>query len=284
MVFQEDIIHKIKSQKPSMRPAEKLVAQFVLKNPTRVTSLSTAAISEAAQVSEPTIIRFCKAMGLKGFPELKLKLAQSVATEEFAGRLELNSQDTSISYSMKVLESAQSGIGRFARKLDFKDIEKAVDLMSKSERLFFFGTGASGPVVMDAVYKFMKLKKSVVGYTDDWSQRMAANSFMPNDCIVCISYTGRTISIVNLARMAQEAGVKVIAVTKADSQLAQYADVTIAVEAPEDAQVYLPRHSRLVHFCVLEVLASGFTLSLGPDFQNRLNRVQQSLEDTRLPR
>ena len=69
---------RIKSAMEMFKPSEKTVAEFVLRNPEQVMQMS---ISEAARdvgVGESTVIRFCRALGYKGYQEFKLRLAQDL--------------------------------------------------------------------------------------------------------------------------------------------------------------------------------------------------------------
>jgi RpiR family transcriptional regulator, carbohydrate utilization regulator len=70
------IIAAIEAHLSALRPSEFLVANFVLGRPSVVVNMSIADIAESCAVSEPTIMRFCKALGCLGFMEFKLGLAK----------------------------------------------------------------------------------------------------------------------------------------------------------------------------------------------------------------
>eukprot|EP01034_Spumella_vulgaris_P018744 gene18744-23964_t len=57
------IISQIDSHLAELRPSEQRVSRFVLGRPTVVVEMSIADLAERADVSEPTIMRFCKAIG-----------------------------------------------------------------------------------------------------------------------------------------------------------------------------------------------------------------------------
>ena len=56
------------------------MAEFVLADASRVLSMSIARVAKEADVSEPTVNRFCRTFSATGFPDFKLKLAQSLAS------------------------------------------------------------------------------------------------------------------------------------------------------------------------------------------------------------
>jgi RpiR family transcriptional regulator, carbohydrate utilization regulator len=72
------IISAIAAHIDQFRPSERLVAKFVLGRPNVVIQMSIADLAVGAQVSEPTIMRFCKALGCLGFMEFKLALVRDL--------------------------------------------------------------------------------------------------------------------------------------------------------------------------------------------------------------
>src|SRR5690606_6229900 len=73
-----DILSQIKDSYADLRRAERRVADLVLANVAFAVDASNAEIARRAEVSEPTVTRFCRAIGCDGVRDFKLKLAQSV--------------------------------------------------------------------------------------------------------------------------------------------------------------------------------------------------------------
>ena len=65
------LLRQIKNSLPDLRKSEKVVGEFVLKDPKSIITMKTAEASDAMGISEPTLIRFCKAIGFTGFQEFK---------------------------------------------------------------------------------------------------------------------------------------------------------------------------------------------------------------------
>jgi len=70
-------IPRIRSEYSSLPPSEKKVADYVLENPENIIYLSVSELADKVNVSDSTIIRFCKNVGFKGYQEFKLFVAQS---------------------------------------------------------------------------------------------------------------------------------------------------------------------------------------------------------------
>ena len=69
----------IQDQLESLGPAERRVADWILKHPRRATRMTLAEIAAACGSSEPTVIRFCRRLGLRGFRELAPRLTEAPA-------------------------------------------------------------------------------------------------------------------------------------------------------------------------------------------------------------
>lgn len=61
-----------------MRNSERKVANCVLQDPASVVSYSITELAEKAGTSEPTVIRFCRRLGLRGYMDLRLSLARDL--------------------------------------------------------------------------------------------------------------------------------------------------------------------------------------------------------------
>lgn len=74
------ICAQIRSAYAHLTRCERRVADVVLANPRVALETATARLAEAAQVSQPQVIRFCRALGFDGVKSLKRALAESLAT------------------------------------------------------------------------------------------------------------------------------------------------------------------------------------------------------------
>jgi RpiR family carbohydrate utilization transcriptional regulator len=73
------LLDSIRTHINSLSKSEKKVAATILANPQLALAENLTALAKNAEVSEPTVIRFCRAIGYEGWHDFKLKLAQSLA-------------------------------------------------------------------------------------------------------------------------------------------------------------------------------------------------------------
>ncbi|MFC0141879.1 MurR/RpiR family transcriptional regulator [Erwinia mallotivora] len=279
------MLERIQSQLENLSKSERKVADAIVAAPETIIHLSIALLARQAGVSEPTVNRFCHRLQTRGFPDFKLQLAQSLATTgtPWVSRV-IDENDSVETWSGKIFESAMAGLNRVRHNLDPVAITRAVDLLSRSQKIAFFGLGASAVVAQDAMNKFFRFNVPVICSDDIVMQRMHCINSTENDVIVLISYTGRTKNLVELAQLARENRATVLAITSPDSLLARVATLALYVDVPEDTDIYMPMVSRLAQLTIIDVLATGFTLRRGATFRDNLRRVKAALKESRFDR
>lgn len=277
------MLFQIESSLDGLSRSERKVAAYVLADASRVLSMSIARVAREAKVSEPTVNRFCRTFGATGFPDFKLKLAQSLASGPTLTTAMVSEADTMPEIFAKLTDKAICSVQDLKDSLDVTNLERAVDLFCQARQVAFFGMGASGSVARDAQHKFFRFNVPVVAYEDGLMQRMHATAMKTGDLAVVISHTGRTRAMVEAAGLAREAGASVLALTRSDTPLSRVATLTVPVNVDENTDLYIPMVSRLMQLLVLDVLVTGVALKRGSDFQPHLARIKQSIDGTRLP-
>lgn len=268
------------SQTKRSKSAHKLIAH-VLQNPEAVLSMSIATLASEVGVSEPTVNRFCTGLGLKGFPDFKLSLAGELARHQPSITRDIEPGDSSGQVVAKIFESTHASLTATQNRLDAGAIEQAVTILAEARSIVLCGLGASSSVALDAQHKLLRFETPVIAHTDMINQRMTAASLKPEDCLICISYTGRTTAMVDVACLGHDAGATVIGITEPGSPLAKQCALVLGVESGEDTDLYTPMTSRIAQLVLIDVLATSLALKKGPEFHDHLGRVKQSLKGTR---
>ena len=274
---------QIESSLEELSRSERKVAEFVLAELGGILSMSIARVAKKAFVSEPTVNRFCRSFGASGFPDFKLKLAQSLASGPALTTAMVSETDEMPEIFAKLTDKAISSIHELKDSLDIPMLERAVDLFCQARQLAFFGMGASGSVARDAQHKFFRFNVPVVAYEDGLMQRMHAASMKTGDLAVVISHTGRTRAMVEAATLARGTGASVLALTRSETPLSKVASLVVPVDVDENTELYIPMVSRLMQLLVLDILVTGVAQKRGADFQPHLAKIKQSIDATRLP-
>ncbi len=277
-----EFLKRVAALVESLSPSEAKVAGVILSAPAWVLDHALAAVADRAGVSEPTVIRFCRSLGLDGFQALRLRLAESLASGASLLYRDVEASDSAADLTAKIFERSARTLLDVRSQLSPARLEQAISLLAAARRIEFYGLGSSGIVAADARHKFFRLGLHAVAYADAHVHGMAATMLGPGDVVVAISSTGRTIDLISSVELAREAGAEVIALGPPGAPLMARASVPIEFAVDEDPDVYSPMTMRLAQLAVIDVLSVGVALRLGPQLLARLERTQRSLRDKRL--
>ncbi len=282
MPVAENLLQRLQHHLNSFSKSERKVAQVILNEPQAATGLSIAALAAKAQVSEPTVNRLCRTLAVKGFPDFKIKLAQSMANGTPYVSQTVLLGDSADVYTDKIFASSIASLETTRHSIKPDNIAKAVDYLSQAQQILFFGMSGSGPVAQDAQHKFFRFNIPVVAHSDPLLMRMHAAAAGLGDVVVLLSFTGRTVETIEVAKIARQTGAITIAITAPKSPLSAVASMSLNIVAPEDTDIYMPMQSRLIQLTLIDVLATGVILRRGEDFQDHLKNIKQSLYGTRI--
>ncbi len=271
-----NLIRRIKDNRAELRKSEAKVADFVLANANGVINMRIVDLVAHSEVSEPTVIRFCRALGFDGFQSFKLQLAQQLGLGSVYTQFAIDDDDTVADLCYKVFDTTVGSLLTVRDELDPHILEQAINTISSARRVEFYGFGASGSVAADAQHKFFRLQLSTAALTDPHIQHMSAISLGNDDVVVAISQSGQTRALLQSVNLAKEAGATVIGLTPENTPLSEICSIPIYVNMEEDMQAFTPVSSRIAHLVVIDVLAMGVAQHRKPLLKEHLKRLQKS--------
>jgi glucokinase len=254
------ILGQIQRVRPNLSPAERRVADHVLAHPRSVLNDPVAEIARAAQVSQPTVIRFSRSLGCEGLSDFKLRLASGLTGTVPVTHTQVTRDDSVLELGTKVLGNTASAILQVRDHLNRDSIDRAIALLAQARRVDCFAVGHYGAVAQDAQYKFLRLGLPSGTYVDPRVQTLAAQVLGPGDVALIISSSGRRDELLVVADAARESGASVIAITASQTPLSRKADVTLIVDHIEDADLHLPMVSRVLHLLMIDIMAVGVAM------------------------
>ena len=246
----------IKETIDTISPSERLAAQYILENPEKMVGMTVSELAEASGASQSAVIRLCKSLGLKGYQDLKLRVAGDLQNptpgEEY--------KEISPTSDMKTIIASVSNnnvysINETLNILDPEKMEEAVRLLEKAGRIDFYGTGASQLVAQDAQHKFMRINKTCTAYSDTHLQLTSAVTLTENDVAVAFSHSGETIQVIECIKAAKENGAKTIGITRYGANtIGNLVDVHIETLSTESDIRSAATSSRIVQLNIVDIL------------------------------
>lgn len=275
------LLERITRQFPNMRRSEAKVATLVLDDPSGVVRYTMAGLAEAANVSEPTVMRFCASIGCEGFQDFKIQLAQTIALGLPVTHSAISVSDSVADLSEKIFDHTISSLDRSRRTLDASRVGLAIDAVLSSSDLLFIGFGASGIIAQDAQQKFPLFGVPCQAPTDFHQQFIAATMSQRSSVVFAISNTGHTAQTLTAATAAKKAGACLVTITGRESALSEMADIPIFLRTFEDTDLYTPSTSRLAGLVLIDILATGVALRRPPELSDAIRRMKSELSSMR---
>jgi RpiR family carbohydrate utilization transcriptional regulator len=278
-----NLIRRMADNQQSLRKSEAKVATYVLAHANDVIKMRIVDLAAQSEVSEPTVIRFCRALGFDGFQSFKLQLAQQLGLGSVYTQFAVDDNDTVADLGNKVFDTTIGSLLTVRDELNPEVLEQAFNTISNARRVEFYGFGASGSVAADAQHKFFRLQLSTAAYTDPHIQHMSAISLSTKDVVVAISQSGETQALLQSVNLAREAGATVIGVAPQNTSISHQCSIPIYVNMEEDLQSFTPVSSRIAHLVVIDVLATGVARHRKPLLKEHLKRLERSQRALRTP-
>ena len=224
-----DMIYTIRSIYNTLPPAEKKVADFMLKNTEKVLTLSVFELAELCDVSAPSVSRFVKRVFGLTFHETKMELAKSLSKIEGNNITELLSWADNISdMPSKIINeiSLTCNDVMTANKVDtFKDV---INLIKNADTAYFFAVGSSAMVAADFQGKLLKIGIKSVFINDSNLNILNSNICTSKDVVIAISFSGRTKEVNIAVNNAKKHNAPIVAITQSmDSNLGQLANYVL---------------------------------------------------------
>lgn len=279
----QNTLRKIQSMYPRLSDKEKKIADFVLENPEHIIQNTINGVAEHLNVADATVFRFCKRLGFKGYQAMKIALAQEVMTPFQQIHEEIQEGDSEETITSKIFKSNIQTLENTQNILDADALAHAVDMLENATEVYFFGTGGSMVIAMDAYHKFVRTGIKCYSFIDSHFQLMAASQMKPTDVAIIISHSGKNRDTLNIARVVQESGAKFIAITGfPKSNLAQLAEVSLVTSSEETEYRSEALSSRIAQLSLIDALYVNIMVIRKDTSTEAMKKVRHAILNTRI--
>ncbi len=235
-----NINERIEQHFAELSKGQQKVAHFILNNPTFVGVHSASEVGEAAGTSETTVIRFCYAIGLKGYAQLQREVTMYL--------FEKNANSTLGNYvsskealfkerqlAEKVMGQVSHQITDIAQQINPEQFEEVTARMHTASKIYLIGAGASKFASQWLQFTLNILRSHVQVVEGHTGAHIRTLQEIDKDSLVIVVSLHRYHKEpIVLAKMFQEQGAYIVAIT--DSKVAPilpYADSTFVLQQTE---------------------------------------------------
>ena len=272
-----DIVGLLQTEKNGFTRTERALTEIVLADVDSVLKMSIVDLAAHAEVSPPTVTRFCRRLGCDSYADFKVRLAQSrfVGQRYFAPQAGPSSVHE---IAQGVVNGIQSIIYDTFDHLDFAAVERAAESIVKSSFVLSFGSGgASSMMAGEVEARLFRLGIKVASTDDHQLQMMRAAAAPAGTVIVAFSMSGNNSQLARTLTVAGEYGHTRIVITRSASIVSAQSDILLPVNWHENTDILRPTPGRYAFLATVDVLAQTVATRLGPSAVASMRRIKHQL-------
>lgn len=272
-----DIFSTLQDEKARLSPSENRIADILLNNFEFAVNASIIELAEKADVSPPTVTRFCRRLGCESFSDFKVQLART----SYVGMRYLQPEPKSSNpadVAQDIITKAQNALFLLHRSLDLAAIEEAAAKLARAGMIYAFGSGGNSSMIANELQnRLFRFGLRVTASSDHGMQLMLTAAAKPTEVIIGSSFSGRNAELVRSFSLARSMKITTIALTQSNSPVAQSADIVIPIDLAEGNNIFRPTSTRIAYLAAVDILASLVAYNIQPEATVTLRRIKQQL-------
>ena len=250
-------IMKIRSAYAALPTAERKVADFILKNPTRAPLMVINEIASEVDVSVPSVTRLAKKLGYAGFLDFRVALAQGSAALDLATASPLSENDTDEKFLEKSMLACSTVIEDTMKALDKKAMVNLANDIVKARRILVFGTAASATFAYDFAKQLVFLGYDAISVNDMMTIEMYSQNFTSGDVFIGVTRSGRTKLITDAVKLAKQRGATCALISNyVNAPSSNYADYFFCTSRIDDVKRLVGRETNITMYAWSTALIS----------------------------
>jgi len=234
IIMEQNPLLLMQAQYSTFSKVSHKIATYIMEDPDRAISNSIQQMAKDLSVSEASIVRFCRTIGLAGFGELKMQLVKYTASSPLPSFFEeIEEDDTMESVAQNVFIRNMSTLQTAMRQIDFSSISAAAELIRDAKKIVVCALGISASVAESLYAHLFRVGMPASLEVDAEFMQVAARMATPETVFVAISRNGRTEAVVRAFEEARRHGAKTISITtQVNTPLFYASDIPIIHYAP----------------------------------------------------
>lgn len=294
LVERTDIIDRIHKQVAYLNPALRRIGEYILEHPDEAKTMTIKQLAGACAVAEATVIRFVREIGLQGYQELKIGIAEALilngnsgpSPEEAHVYEDIARTDAPETIIDKIVYRNMQALADTKQRLSVTELNRAVEAIEGANLLVFCCMGASSLAAEEGALRFTRAGKKCLLYRDQSMQLMSAAIVGAGDVVIGISNSGHSKLVVDSLKLARANGAQTIAITSfEDSPLVKHADVTLFT--PTKTQTLGPglhweaTSSKSAQILIVDILYACYAAKHFDETITYLQETSEAIRDTR---
>lgn len=229
--MKSNLLNLLKQEATHMTPAQRRVADYILKNPVDASFLTLDQLSGMVGTSTTTVMRFSFKLGYTGYTEFQKDL-QELLRDRVAPTTRLEINKKSLEHSSILANCTETQLNNLKSMISFlseETIEKSLNLVLQATNIYIVGMRSSFAVAyylhhsLNQILGNCKLIKADSGDNVD-----TLLNIRPSDLVIAITLPRYSKATVQLMKIIKGFNPKIMAITDGyNSPLAPIADVVL---------------------------------------------------------
>jgi len=258
-----------------------IVADFILKYPTKVLFYTIEDFATEVKVSEATVFRFVKKLGYKGYQFFKIALASEI-TKVSDNSVVKKNDITGLTNTYKyIVDRYISNLEETTLNMDMKLLDKVIKTMLGSKKIAFFGLGLSGELALNAYNKFIDTGLFCIFNADYHMQLKLTNQLNCDDLAIIFCRSGMNKDTIALVSALKENNVSTIGLSSNPNSPFAKMVTEIIYTYPINPKTVIEKLSSyistisVIDYLFFKILSNGEDIDIGLKKQNKLLRSRK---------
>jgi DNA-binding MurR/RpiR family transcriptional regulator len=273
------ILMKMNSMYEDLARSEKKVVSYIVEHPEKVIRLSVTELADNSGTSEATVVRTCRKLGMTGYQDLKVCLAQSLVSPIQAINESIKEDDTYTQMIRKVFNSTIHTLKYTLSIINYDAVKEAADLIHGADRVFIVALGNSVGLAYDLFHKLLRLGCNALISSDTHLQSIVACGSTEGSVMVAISHSGSSKDIVEVAKQWKDGGGKLITITNIGrTPLGKISDVPLATASRETMYKLSALSSRSAQMAIIDSIYTLIAMDQRDMVAKRFTQIDECLK------
>lgn len=210
---------------------ERHIVEYIIENPEIIFKVTANELAKLTYTSSSTIVRFCKKVGTKGFPDFQLQFALEYKESNLKNQL----QNVVVGDNKEFIDQVHSipfiyeeALIETQKRFNMEDLVEIIDWLKGASRIDVYGVDMNYYIAQQVCAKWNEIGISASAYNS--VNYHLLNNTKSNSTTVSfvISHTGKNKAIIDIAKAIKSFNQKVIAISGTKrNELAMLADKNI---------------------------------------------------------
>lgn len=280
--MEKSVLNQICTLYDSFFETEKKIGDYIIRNPKDIVDVTVGELAVKCQVSEASISRFCKKIGLKGFHHLKISIAKELVNrednEEYSNDISIDNKKQSLK---SILANKVAELTQTVSMMDTDNLDEILNKINNARSVLFAAAGNTIPVAMDGAYKLNQIGIPAISTPVLETQLAYSYNLTADDVVIALSNSGESTGVINIIEATKQNKAITISITNHDnSSIAKLSEYHITTASLEKMLFDEYCFSRVSATMVIEILYL-FLTSMRKDAYKSIMQHEKSIAFTK---